>query len=195
LATLALAQQLGDGRERPHRHGGVEGLVEGGDPALPADPLGGRDAGREGEVVAVQVDPGGDLARPGQVDLDGQPVPGEGGHDRRVAEQRLLLGADHPADGGQRRRVAGGEPVPDRGHDRRPDPDGQHGGQQEAEGAPHGRINTKLRYGDGTPGACLHPSDPLVASWSSLPAFLFFIWPEYRVRRRGRSTEQWPTLG
>jgi hypothetical protein len=64
-----------------------------------------------------------------------------------------------------------------------------------AEGAPQGRINAKLRYGDGTPGACLHPSDPLVASWSSLPAFLFFIWPEYRVRRRGRSTELWPTLG
>jgi hypothetical protein len=36
---------------------------------------------------------------------------GERGRDLRVAEERLLLGADHAAGHGERRRAAGGHPV------------------------------------------------------------------------------------
>jgi hypothetical protein len=47
---------------------------------------------------------------------------GEHCGDLRVAEERLLLGADHPSYEGERRRPLGGHPVPDRREDRDPDP-------------------------------------------------------------------------
>jgi hypothetical protein len=92
------------------------------------DPDRGRDARREGEVVAGQVALG-DLPRAGHVDLQAQPVTGEGGDHGGIVEEGLLLGADQPAHHGEVGRLSLGGPLldgPDHG-------DGDADGEQEGQ--------------------------------------------------------------